>query len=158
ASPRTGRTGGAPVARRWRACHSRFTRSAWRGLTPRYSGQRRMAGHVLLTRPEGKNEVLAGRLSEAGLSPLVLPALQLSPISIDPGNLLLASAYGLLMFVSRFAAQCYPQLLRRHQVGWPPSSRPATGGHGSARVLLLSGLVPPACVMYPQASTGNNDS
>lgn len=117
-----------------------------------------MAGHILLTRPDGRNDVLAGRLSDAGLSPLVVPALQLSPIPVTPENLLLPSAYDLLMFVSGFAAKCYLQLLRHHQMLWPPSAQAATVGQGSARVLLRSGLVPPACVVYPQASAGNNDS
>lgn len=117
-----------------------------------------MAGHVLLTRPEGKNEVLAGRLQAAGLSPLVIPALQLSPLSVLPEHLPLPSGYDLVMCVSGYAAHCYLQLLRGQRVLWPSSTFAATVGQGSARVLVRSGLVPPARVIYPSASTGNNDS
>lgn len=117
-----------------------------------------MGGHILLTRPEGKNEGLAERLQANGLSPLVVPALQLSPLRVSPEYLRLPSGYDLVMFVSGYAAHCYLQLLRGQRVLWPESTFAATVGQGSARVLLRSGLVPPERIVYPSAFTGNNDS
>lgn len=114
--------------------------------------------HVWLTRPAGRNEALAGRLASAGLVPLVLPALQLTPLPLGSSDFPAPSSYQLIMFVSGFAAQCYFSLFRQFQHHWPDATLAASVGQASARQVLDSRCVPAANVVWPESTVGAGDS
>lgn len=110
-----------------------------------------VASRVVLTRPQGKNEALAERLSGIGLPALLLPALHIQPLAPAARPVPVPGDYDLLIFVSGHALQCYLQALDRTGVDqtWPMHTLAATVGGASASLLEHSGLVPSAQILYP---------
>ena len=74
-----------------------------------------MAGSVVplivLTRPQGKNAVLALALRQSGFDCLELPVLQLQPLAVTPGQTPQPNAFDLIVFVSSMALSAYESAL-----------------------------------------------
>lgn len=105
---------------------------------------------VILTRPHGRNDLLAARLRGHGLPALDLPALEIFPLSLDGAGFPLPQQYDLIVFVSANAARLYiDELHRRHKAGWPACTLAATVGQASAAPLRESGLVPDDSIVHP---------
>ncbi len=116
--------------------------------------------HVFLTRPEGRNGAVPARLAALGMQVHELPALELRPM-VRPSHVPLPGDFDLVVFVSRYAAQCYVQWLRQGghaNVHWPVSTLAATVGASSANALLETGLIPAESVIHPPADTLEQDS
>jgi len=113
---------------------------------------------VFLTRPAGRNGTVSLRLKALGLHVHELPALELR--ALTPARAVpLPQAYDLVVFVSRYAAQRYLQLLAEAPSApsrWPAATLAATVGASSARALF--GFVPPECIVHPPADTAAQDS
>nr|WP_186332211.1 uroporphyrinogen-III synthase [Bordetella genomosp. 13] len=118
-----------------------------------------MSPIAILTRPAGRNEALAQRLSAAGWHSLCLPALAIEPLPAD-GPPPLPHDYDLVVFVSGNAARLYLDRVAPHlPQGWPAGCVAATVGPGSARVLADSGLLGAAAViLHPPAHAPAHDS
>jgi len=109
---------------------------------------------VVLTRPQGRNQVLAACLREAGLEALELPALAVSPLPVDASRFPLPGHYDLIVFVSANAAFFYlDQLAEQGCAEWPASTIAAAVGEASARPLRESDFIPSECIVHPQADT-----
>lgn len=108
---------------------------------------------AVLTRPAGRNEPLAERLAEQGISSLCLPALQLDLSEQAIQRWAEPEVYDLILFVSGYAADCYLQCRRLAGAArpWPAGTLAATVGAASARPLLDSGWVPAAQILHPPA-------
>lgn len=119
-----------------------------------------MTASVVLTRPQGKNELLAERLTAAGWQALSLPALLIRPLVSDPEKLPLPGDYDLVIFVSSNAVRFYLDLLalRPGQASWPRSTLAATVGWASAQPLYESGLLDQAHILHPDANSLYQDS
>lgn len=109
---------------------------------------------VVLTRPRGRNEPLAQRLSGHGLETLALPVLKIAPVtaSCPPPQ---PQDYDLVVFVSGNAVANYFQQL--DQAGampamWPDGTRVAVVGVATAQAVLDTGLVPAANIVAPDAA------
>lgn len=116
--------------------------------------------HVFLTRPEGRNGSVPGRLRALGIEAVELPALELGPLD-PPGPLPSPDAYDAVVFVSRYAVQRYLALLEGASAGapvWPAATVAATVGAGSAQALLCSGVVPSGSVLHPDPDAARQDS
>ncbi|MVW72180.1 uroporphyrinogen-III synthase [Bordetella sp. 15P40C-2] len=89
---------------------------------------------AILTRPEGRNDVLADGLRQAGWQVLALPALSLRPLPVPAGELPLPEQFDLVVFVSGYAAQVYFRQWREAtgQARWPANVPAATVGPASA--------------------------
>jgi uroporphyrinogen-III synthase len=116
---------------------------------------------AVLTRPQGRNEVLATRLEAAGWSSQCLPALEIQPLAVDDAALPLPQDFDLVVFVSGNAARLYlNQLQTRTDLGcWPVSVPAATVGPFSAQALKASEWFGAnTTVLHPDASASNHDS
>ncbi|SAI71974.1 uroporphyrinogen-III synthase [Bordetella ansorpii] len=118
-----------------------------------------MSPIAILTRPAGRNEALAQRLSAAGWHALCLPALAIEPLPAD-GPLPMPHDYDLAVFVSGNAVRLYLDRLAPHlPQGWPAGCTPATVGAASAQVLEASGLLGAgSAVLHPAADADAHDS
>jgi uroporphyrinogen-III synthase len=96
---------------------------------------------------------MAERLVAAGMSVLILPALQIKPITPASGVDLDPSRHDLVIFVSSNAVECYLALMRDTgmQAPWPAATFVATVGAASADCLYRSGLFPSALILHPDA-------
>lgn len=118
-----------------------------------------MSPIAILTRPAGRNEALAQRLSAVGWRALCLPALAIEPLPAA-GPPPLPQDYGLAVFVSGNAVRLYldrlaPFLPR----GWPAGCTPAAVGTATAQVLQASGLLgADTAVLHPPADAPAHDS
>ncbi|MGN6578810.1 MAG: uroporphyrinogen-III synthase [Bordetella sp.] len=112
---------------------------------------------AVLTRPSGRNEALAARLSAAGWQALILPALVLAPLKTTdpvpaPGD------FDLVVFVSGNAARMY---LAQTDLpdGWPAATLAATVGPASARALREAPQFGPrGRVVHPPEDAPTHDS
>jgi len=109
---------------------------------------------VILTRPVGRNQVLARRLQRDGVVTLELPALALTAITCEAGRLPRPDDYDLVVFVSGAAARAYAEQLQHsaHVSCWPAHVPVACVGPASARS-LRGGFWPPTLVVLHPAST-----
>lgn len=113
--------------------------------------------HVFLTRPEGRNGSVPGRLRAASMRVTEIPALELRPLTghavPDPGS------FDLVVFVSRYAVQRFFQLWNggADASGWPVQTFAAAVGASTANALRAAG-VPSACLVHPPASDSDQDS
>lgn len=115
---------------------------------------------VVLTRPKGKNESLALRLSQVGCHVQSLPALDIKPLLHADSELADPEAYDLVVFVSSHAASFYLDALiaRDPAFLWPAQTIAATVGAGSAGWLYRSGLIPATHIVHPSAESEGQDS
>lgn len=88
---------------------------------------------AVLTRPAGRNEALAARLSAAGWQALMLPALVLEPLE-HTGPIPAPGDFDLVVFVSGNAARLYLAQTKLPE-GWPDATLAATVGPASAQAL-----------------------
>lgn len=132
-----------------------------------------MSFYVVLTRPAGRNDVLAARLARAGLDVLALPALEVEPLPRPAAGWPAPEDYDLAVFVSGTAVQYYIEALRgpqgesyespgelrgsRGELRWPAQCRAAAVGAATARALAASGVPGLDDVIHPAAS-GPQDS
>ncbi len=115
---------------------------------------------VFLTRPRGRNGTVPQRLSALGMAVCELPALELQPLELQrpvppPCD------YDVVVFVSRYAAQRYLDLLSgvaAGQAAWPAHTIAATVGASSARALIDSGVIPNSSIVHPPAQAPAQDS
>ncbi|NYT61235.1 uroporphyrinogen-III synthase [Alcaligenaceae bacterium] len=119
-----------------------------------------MKASVVLTRPLGRNELLAQRLDAAGWRALSLPALLIHPLKSDPEQLPLPRDYDLVVFVSSNAVRFYLDQLAEQsgRASWPHGTLAATVGWASAQPLYASGLLSRAQILHPDAESCNQDS
>lgn len=113
---------------------------------------------VFLTRPAERIGSVPDRLRAAGICSFSLPALEVRPRPV--GKIPDPAAYDLVLFVSRYAAQRYLQLLEDatgEHCSWPKLTLAATVGASSAVVLKQAGL-PPECIIHPPADEQAQDS
>jgi len=103
---------------------------------------------AVLTRPAGRNETLAQPLTAGGVHCVVLPALELTPIT-DPAPP--PQDFDLILFVSGFAAQCYLRGLQG--APWPANVLAAGVGPGTLQEIRQSGRVPPRVTICPSANS-----
>lgn len=116
---------------------------------------------AILTRPEGRNEALAGRLLGAGWTPCMLPALEIQALPVAAGGPPRPADYDLVVFVSGNAARLYLDQWAQSDgtVSWPTGVMAATVGPASAQALRES-----ACfganttVLHPPESAPSHDS
>lgn len=115
--------------------------------------------YVVLTRPAGRNDVLAGRFARAGFDVLALPALEVRPLPAPAQGWPVPEDYDLAVFVSGTAVQYYIEALRGSPGGfrWPARCRAAAVGAATARALADTGGLALADVIHPDAS-GPQDS
>jgi uroporphyrinogen-III synthase len=97
---------------------------------------------ILVTRPAGQADRLAGRIAELGGVPVLFPSLEIAPPS-DAEALARAVAelprYDLAIFISPTSVERFlPPVLERG--AWPPGVIPAAVGQGSARALAQCGI------------------
>lgn len=116
-----------------------------------------MDASVILTRPEGRNEQLAARLSDAGLKSLILPALSLQPQPADKASFPVPHDYDLLVFVSGSAVRFYAGQLRRFSPDfrWPSHVQVAAVGVSTAQALRRAG-VDPGMIIQPDPLDGQD--
>ncbi|MGB3433586.1 uroporphyrinogen-III synthase [Achromobacter sp.] len=116
---------------------------------------------AILTRPDGRNEALAGRLLGAGWTPCILPALEIQALPAAAGGPPRPSDYDMVVFVSGNAARLYLEQWAQADgpVPWPAGVIAATVGPASAQALRQS-----ACfganttVLHPPESAPSHDS
>lgn len=116
---------------------------------------------AILTRPEGRNEALAGCLLGAGWTPCILPALEIQALPAVAGGPPRPSDYDMVVFVSGNAARRYLDQWAQADglVSWPAGVIAATVGPASAQALRES-----ACfganttVLHPPESAPSHDS
>lgn len=116
---------------------------------------------VVLTRPQGRNAALAGRLRQRGWSAYEWPALQVQAEEVDPSLLLRPKPFDLVIFVSGNAVRCYLDQLARagHPPRWPEGTWAATVGSASAQALRESGwLADQAMLLHPSPPSQTQDS
>ena len=102
---------------------------------------------VILTRPEGKNQTLQGRLEQAGLRVISLPALSLQRLTVtDP--IPEPATFDLIFFVSGFAVDCYFALLTEQHRQWPQGQLAGCVGPGTAQALQRHGVAQQH-ILYP---------
>ena len=120
-----------------------------------------MSPIAILTRPAGRNDALARELRAAGWQALVLPALDIEPLAVEPAQLPLPQDYDLVVFVSGNAARHYLAQLRdvAGQGCWPAATPAATVGPASARALReLPGFGADTTVLCPPPQAPTHDS
>ena len=108
------------------------------------AGTRPLAGRgILITRPAGQAEGLAGRVAKLGGTPILFPTLAIAPAA-DPvalshvvGDL---PDFDLAIFISPTSVdQVWPIILERHG-GWPQGGKAAAVGQATARALAGYGV------------------
>jgi len=108
---------------------------------------------VILTRPAGRNDVLAQQLNAHGVPCLILPALALTPMTTPAP---LPQGFDLIVFVSGFAAQCY---FRARCEAWPVGVLAAGVGSATRQAILACGRVPHrAAICPPPASRQDSEA
>lgn len=119
-----------------------------------------MSATVILTRPGEQNDVLAARLAEAGLDPIVLPALRIVPSVLDASTITPPNEYDVIVFVSGNSVRMYFELLARRApaAGWPALTLAAAVGRATAQALEDTGIVPPSHIVAPDPATCGQDS
>ncbi|AZY50948.1 uroporphyrinogen-III synthase [Bordetella avium] len=116
-----------------------------------------MSPLAVLTRPEGRNEALAGRLRAAGWEVCVLPALRI--VALPAPRAPRPEDYDLVVFVSGNAARLYLKQVYASAGAWPAATVAATVGPGSAQALFESGYFGAnTTVLYPDISAPTHDS
>ncbi len=98
---------------------------------------------------------------ERGWDILCLPALKLQPLITCSSKIPLPQSYDLVIFVSGGAAQIYLDFLKSKIKNdrWPDSTKAATNGPASARILENSGWFhKDSEILYPDSSFPNHDS
>jgi len=98
---------------------------------------------VILTRPAGRNDVLAQQLDAHGVPCLTLPALALTPTTTPAP---LPQGFDVIVFVSGFAAQCY---FRSWRGVWPAGVLAAGVGSATRQAILACGRVPESAAICP---------
>lgn len=112
---------------------------------------------AVLTRPAGRNEALAARLSVAGWRALLLPALVLEPLDC-PGPIPAPGDFDLVVFVSGNAARMYLTQTDL-PMGWPAETLAATVGPASAQALRqVPQFGPRGRIVHPSADAPTHDS
>jgi len=101
---------------------------------------------AILTRPAGRNEDLAQQLTAHGVTCSILPALTLTPTT---GAAPLPQDFDLVLFVSRFAVQCYLKCLPA--LTWPAGVLAAGVGPGTMQ--SLRSVVPRRAMIFPGEDT-----
>lgn len=97
---------------------------------------------VLVTRPAGQAEGIAGRIRRAGGEPVLFPTLEIVPVPAAARlDALIAAldAYDLAIFISSNAVNSGLALVRARR-DWPVALRVAAVGPGSARALNQAGI------------------
>lgn len=97
-----------------------------------------MKTSVLLTRPEGENEVLAARLVNDGFDVTIRPMIRLSEVEVDSRLKEIAmnlDQYDHVIFVSKRAASVGAALLENYWPQWPAKLTWLAVGKGTAEVL-----------------------
>ena len=115
---------------------------------------------VFLTRPESRNGSVPERLRGLGMGVVELPALSLRPLP-SPHSVPAPQDYDMVVFVSRYAAARYLEMLNEGASGqprWPASTIAATVGASSARALYDAGIIPFHCIVHPPADDPAQDS
>jgi uroporphyrinogen-III synthase len=115
---------------------------------------------AVLTRPQGRNEPLAGLLDARGIQALVLPALHIRGTPLKASGCPRPADYDLVVFVSGTAARLYCRQLTAAAVDWrwPDRTFAATVGQASAQALYSDPRIAPAHILYPDARAGRHDS
>ncbi|MYN11972.1 uroporphyrinogen-III synthase [Pusillimonas sp. TS35] len=118
---------------------------------------------VLLTRPQGKNAALAGRLGDAGLCVMQAPALVITPLAVTMQAVRQARAAQLAVFVSGTAVRAYFRAMDQALGGqgafrWPAGQLAAAVGAETAAALRGSGRVPEDAILYSRAPDSSHDS
>lgn len=116
---------------------------------------------AVLTRPAGRNEALAGRLTNAGWSACVLPALEIHPLDVACADLPRPADFDMVVFVSGNAGKQYLDQLARAdgRSAWPAGAIAATVGPASARGLRESaGFGVNTTVLHPGDDAPSHDS
>jgi len=118
-----------------------------------------MSRIAILTRPDGRNDVLAERLRGAGWHVVALPALVLEPLP-QTQPLPRPHDYDLVVFVSGSAARLYlEQAAGLLPTGWPVAVPIAVVGPASARALRESPLIgADTTVLHPAEHAPAHDS
>ncbi|KAG1436531.1 hypothetical protein G6F57_020623 [Rhizopus arrhizus] len=95
---------------------------------------------AVLTRPAGRNEALAGRLTDAGWSACILPALEIHALDVAAADLPRPADFDMVVFVSGNAGKQYLDQLARADGSsvWPAATIAATVGPASAQGLRES--------------------
>ncbi|OZI59894.1 uroporphyrinogen-III synthase [Bordetella genomosp. 11] len=115
---------------------------------------------AILTRPVGRNEVLATRLHAAGWQVRAWPALSIEPLAAGPEGIPLPGDFDLAVFVSGNAAAQYLEQLRAlGMAAWPSSCIAAAVGPATAARLRQSGQLDTQCaIVHPGAEAPRHDS
>ncbi|MGH8816094.1 MAG: uroporphyrinogen-III synthase [Achromobacter pestifer] len=116
---------------------------------------------AVLTRPAGRNEALAGRLTDAGWSACMLPALEIHPLDVAAADLPRPADFDMVVFVSGNAGKQYLDQLARvdGQTAWPADVIAATVGPASAQGLRESaGFGMNTTVLHPGDDAPSHDS
>lgn len=116
---------------------------------------------ALLTRPDGRNEALAGRLLGAGWTPCILPALEIQALPAAAGGPPRPADYDMVVFVSGNAARLYLEQWAQADgpAPWPAGVIAATVGPASAQALRLSSCFGAnTTVLHPPESAPSHDS
>jgi len=99
---------------------------------------------VLLTRPLGANESLAGLLRAGGLSPIIRPLIELveKPVDREMKRISLdLDRYDKIIFVSKSSVNFGLPLLENYWPQWPISLKWFSVGQGTAEALSQYGVV-----------------
>jgi uroporphyrinogen-III synthase len=99
---------------------------------------------VLLTRPPGANEPLAGLLRANGLAPIVRPLIELVEKSVDREMKRISldlDRYDKIIFVSKSSVSFGVPLLENYWPQWPVSLKWYSVGAGTAEALNQHGVV-----------------
>lgn len=113
---------------------------------------------VVLTRPQGKNQVLAQALSQRGVRCLQLPALQITPTLASLPDSFHPQNYDLLVFVSAQAVQYYLRALTSAGFDFAQNQAIATVGAASAAPFYKQGLNHRLRLIHPAATHPYQDS
>ena len=99
--------------------------------------------HVLVTRPDGQQQMLVDRLEQDGFHVSHLPALVIEPLALSAHAedcLVHLDRYHVVVLISRNAADIALSRLRVHWPDWPASVHWLAVGDATAQVLQAAGL------------------
>jgi len=115
---------------------------------------------VVLTRPEGRNEVLADYLQAQGCPTLILPALTIAALLGCAETLPLPDDYDLVIFVSGTAVRAYAEQLQRmaRRQQWPSTVPVASVGPATAAAMRGDFWPAALRVLRPGADALTHDS
>lgn len=119
-----------------------------------------MSDIAILTRPDGRNQVLADRLRSAGWHACDWPALRIEPVPGGESGFPLPADFDLVVFVSGNAARLYlEQLKASGQAAWPAACAGAAMGPASAAALRASGWFGDGItILHPGPDAPRHDS